>query len=172
MAVNPISSMNMMGLLRIRIKRGINLAIRDIKSSDPYVIVRLGKQKLRTRIIKKSLNPEWHEDLTLCVTDPDEPVKLFVYDHDTFTPDDKMGDAEFDIKPFLEAVKMNLEGLPEGTIITKVRPNRANCIAEESSIIWKDGKVTQNMFLRLRNVESGEIELQLQWIDVPSSPSS
>lgn len=172
MAVNPISSMNMMGLLRIRIKRGINLAIRDIKSSDPYVIVRLGKQKLRTRIIKKSLNPEWHEDLTLCVTDPDEPVKLFVYDHDTFTPDDKMGDAEFDIKPFLEAVKMNLEGLPDGTIITKVKPNRVNCIAEESSIIWKDGKVTQNMFLRLRNVESGEIELQLQWIDVPSSPSS
>lgn len=172
MAVNPISSMNMMGLLRIRIKRGINLAIRDIKSSDPYVIVRLGKQKLRTRIIKKSLNPEWHEDLTLCVTDPDEPVKLFVYDHDTFTPDDKMGDAEFDIKPFLEAVKMNLEGLADGTIITKVKPNRANCIAEESSIIWKDGKVTQNMFLRLRNVESGEIELQLQWIDVPSSPSS
>lgn len=172
MAVNPISSMNMMGLLRIRIKRGINLAIRDIKSSDPYVIVRLGKQKLRTRIIKKSLNPEWHEDLTLCVTDPDEPVKLFVYDHDTFTPDDKMGDAEFDIKPFLEAVKMNLEGFLDGTIITKVKPNRANCIAEESSIIWKDGKVTQNMFLRLRNVESGEIELQLQWIDVPSSPSS
>lgn len=172
MAVNPISSMNMMGLLRIRIKRGINLAIRDIKSSDPYVIVRLGKQKLRTRIIKKSLNPEWHEDLTLCVTDPDEPVKLFVYDHDTFTPDDKMGDAEFDIQPFLEAVKMNLEGFPDGTIITKVKPNRANCIAEESSIIWKDGKVTQNMFLRLRNVERGEIELQLQWIDVPSSPSS
>ena len=44
MAVNPISSVNMMGLLRIRVKRGINLAIRDIKSSDPYVIVRLGKQ--------------------------------------------------------------------------------------------------------------------------------
>ena len=96
----------------------------------------------------------------------------FVYDHDTFTPDDKMGDAEFDIKPFLEVVKMNLEGLPDGTIITNVKPNRQNCIAEESAIIWKDGKVTQNMFLRLRNVESGEIELQLQWIDVPSSPSS
>ncbi|CAO2816388.1 unnamed protein product [Amaranthus hypochondriacus] len=72
--VNPIS--NALGLLRVRVKRGINLAVRDVKTSDPYVILRLGKQKLKTRVIKKSLNPEWNEDLTLCVTDPNEPIKL------------------------------------------------------------------------------------------------
>ncbi|KAL2897403.1 Protein C2-DOMAIN ABA-RELATED 5 [Bienertia sinuspersici] len=166
--VNPIG--NVMGLLRIRIKRGINLAVRDVTTSDPYVIIRLAKQKLKTRIIRKSLNPEWNEDLTLCVADPNEPVKLYVYDHDTFSLDDKMGDAEFDIRPFLEAVNMNIEGdLPDGTIITKVKPDRQNCIAEESCIIWKEGKVTQNMFLRLRNVECGEIELQLHWIDLPTA---
>ncbi|XP_021845715.2 protein C2-DOMAIN ABA-RELATED 4 [Spinacia oleracea] len=165
--VNPID--NAMGLLRLRVVRGINLAIRDVKSSDPYVVVRLGKQKLKTRIIKKSLNPEWNEDLTLCVTDPNESIKFFVYDHDVFSLDDKMGDAEFDIKPFLEAVKMNLQGVPDGIVVTKVKPDRENCIAEESSIVWKDGKVTQNMFLRLRNVECGEIELQVQWIDLPRS---
>lgn len=165
--MNPIG--NALGLLRIKVKRGVNLAVRDVKSSDPYVIVRLGKQKLKTRIIKKSLNPEWNEDLTLYVTDPNEPVKLQVYDHDTFSLDDKMGDAEFDIRPFLEAIKLNLEGLPDGTVITKVKPDRQNCIAEESSIFWEEGKVIQNMFLRLRNVECGEIELQLQWIDLPSS---
>lgn len=33
-----------MGLLRIRVKRGINLAIRDVRTSDPYVIIRMGKQ--------------------------------------------------------------------------------------------------------------------------------
>lgn len=93
----------------------------------------------------------------------------YVYDHDTFSLDDKMGDAEFDIRPFLEAVKMNEEGLPNGTIIMKVRPERQNCIAEDSCIVWNDGKLIQNMFLRLRNVECGEIELQLQWIDLPSS---
>ncbi|XP_021766199.1 protein C2-DOMAIN ABA-RELATED 4-like [Chenopodium quinoa] len=167
--VNPIG--NALGLLRIRVKRGINLAVRDVSSSDPYVFVRLGKQKLKTRIIRKSLNPEWNEDLTLCVTDPNESIKIFVYDHDTFSLDDKMGDAEFDISPVLEAVKLNLEGVPDGTVIKKVRPDRQNCIAEESSIVWKDGKVTQNMFLRLRNVECGEIELQLHWIDLPSTQS-
>lgn len=33
-------------------------------------------QKLKTRVIKKDVNPEWHEDLTLSITDPNVPVKL------------------------------------------------------------------------------------------------
>lgn len=160
---------NILGLLRIRVKRGMDLAIRDFRSSDPYVVVRLGKQKLKTRVVKKCLNPQWNEDLTLCVTDPNQPVRLMVYDKDTFTFDDKMGDAEFDIKPFLEAVKMNLKGIPSGTIITRVKPGRQNCLVEESDVMWVDGEVMQNMFLRLRNVERGEVELELRWTDVPGT---
>lgn len=90
-----------------------------------------------------------------------------VYDHDTFSMDDKMGDAQFDIKPFLEALKMSLVGLPDGTVITKVQPSRSNCLAEESAVVWRDSRVVQDMVLRLRNVECGEVELQLQWIDLP-----
>ncbi|KAE8709319.1 Integrase-like protein [Hibiscus syriacus] len=160
---------NLMGLLRIHVRRGVNLAIRDVVSSDPYVVVRMGHQKLKTRVIKKDVNPEWNDDLTLSVADPTLPVKLTVYDRDTFSLDDKMGDAEFEIGPFVNAVKMRLQGLPNGTIITKVQPSRQNCLSEESCIIWSNGKVVQDMFLRLRNVETGEVELQLEWIDVPGS---
>ncbi|KAI3443276.1 C2 domain-containing protein [Psidium guajava] len=167
------SSMSMMesllGLLRIRIKRGVNLAVRDVRSSDPYVVVKMAKQKLKTRVIKKDVNPEWNEDLTLSVSDPSIPIELTVYDHDTFSKDDKMGDAEFDIRPFIEALKMNLEGLPSGTVVTRVQPSRQNCLAEESCIMWSEGRVVQDMVLRLRNVECGEVEIQLQWIDLPGS---
>lgn len=44
-------------------------------------------QKLKTRVIKKDVNPEWNEDLTLSVLDPTLPVKLvslscyFVIEH-------------------------------------------------------------------------------------------
>uniref|UniRef100_A0A803NHK8 C2 domain-containing protein n=1 Tax=Cannabis sativa TaxID=3483 RepID=A0A803NHK8_CANSA len=93
----------------------------------------------------------------------------FVYDKDTFSMDDKMGDAEFDIGPFVEALRMRLAGLPSGTIITKVQPSRQNCLSEESSIIWSDGKLIQNLCLRLKNVESGEVELQLEWVNIPGS---
>lgn len=126
-------------------------------------------QKLKTRVVKKNLNPEWNEDLTLSISDPHTPIHLYVYDKDTFSLDDKMGDAEFDIGPFFEAVKMRLAGLPNEAIVTRVQPSRQNCLAEESHIVWKDGKIFQNMVLRLRNVECGEVELQLHWVDIPGS---
>ncbi|CAJ1866685.1 unnamed protein product [Sphenostylis stenocarpa] len=160
---------NLLGLLRINVQKGVNLAVRDVVSSDPYVVIKMGKQKLKTRVIKKNLNPEWNDELTLSITDPHAPIHLRVYDKDTFSLDDKMGDADFVIGPFVEAVKMHLEGLPNNTIVTKVLPSRQNCLAEESHIVWKDGKVVQNMVLRLRNVECGEVELQLTWIDIPGS---
>ncbi|KAL3719515.1 hypothetical protein ACJRO7_004479 [Eucalyptus globulus] len=173
-----------LGLLRIHISRGINLAVRDVRSSDPYVVVRMGKQKLKTRVVRKNLNPEWNENLTLCVADPDLPVKLdfrfFVMTvsihcrpcmTDRFSLDAKMGDAEFDIRPLLEAVRMaaDLQGLEDGTVVKRILPNRQNCLAEESCIIVSNGKVVQHMFLRLRNVECGEIQLQLQWVPVNHS---
>ncbi|XP_054790222.1 protein C2-DOMAIN ABA-RELATED 4-like [Prosopis cineraria] len=159
----------MLGLLRVHIKRGVNLAVRDVRSSDPYIVVRMGKQKLKTRVIDKDINPEWDEELTLSVVDPKLPVTLTVYDHDTWSPDDPMGDAEFDIIPFLEALGMQVSNLPNGTIITRVQPTRQNCLAEESCIVFNDGKITQDMALRLRHVESGEVEIQLQWIELPGA---
>ncbi|KAD4888354.1 hypothetical protein E3N88_20427 [Mikania micrantha] len=114
-------------------------------------------KKLKTRVVKKNINPEWDEDLTLSVAEP-LPVKLEVYDRDTFSMDDKMGDAMFDIQPFMEAVRMRLGNLPDGTIITTVKPTRTNCLAEESHVTWTNGKVVQKMVLRLQHVECGEID--------------
>ncbi|XVF56632.1 hypothetical protein PTKIN_Ptkin06aG0135300 [Pterospermum kingtungense] len=64
-----------------------------------------------------------------------------MYDKDTFSLDDKMGGAEFDIGPFVEAVKMRLKDLPSGTIIRKIQPCRENCLSGESCIVWSNGKV-------------------------------
>ncbi|XP_072998629.1 GTPase activating protein 1-like [Typha latifolia] len=161
----------LLGLLKVKVVRGINLAVRDLKSSDPYVILKMGKQKLKTRVINRNINPVWNEELTLSVEDPSLPIKLEVFDKDTFTPDDRMGNAEFDIRPFVEAIKMHLEGLPNGVIIKKVTPSRQNCLAEESFIYWSEGNVVQDLALRLRNVESGEVELQLRWVSIPGAKS-
>ncbi|XP_023520191.1 protein C2-DOMAIN ABA-RELATED 4-like [Cucurbita pepo subsp. pepo] len=170
----PSSSLmdSLLGLLRVRVIRGVNLAVRDVRSSDPYIVVKMSKQKLKTRVIKKDINPEWNEDLTLSVIEPNATVKLTVYDHDTFSMDDKMGVAEFEIGPFIEALQMNLAEVPSGTVVSRVQPSRQNCLAEESTIVWEDGKVVQNICLRLRNVERGEVEIQLLWIDLPGSKAA
>lgn len=38
-------------------------------------------QKLKTRVIKRDVNPEWNEDLTLSVQDLDTPVKIVSFCH-------------------------------------------------------------------------------------------
>ncbi|XP_059458634.1 protein C2-DOMAIN ABA-RELATED 1-like [Corylus avellana] len=163
---------NWIGLLKIHVQKGVNLAVRDVikRSSDPYVIFHMGNQRVKTSVVRRSINPVWNEELTLSITDPSVPIKLFVYDKDTFSPDDKMGDAEFEIGPFVEALKQRRsEGLENGHIFKTVKADRQNCLAEESHIIWKDNRVVQNMVLRLRNVERGEVELQLQWRHISGS---
>ncbi|GJN19716.1 hypothetical protein PR202_gb07021 [Eleusine coracana subsp. coracana] len=159
---------HLIGLVKVRVVRGVNLAVRDLCSSDPYVIVRMGKQKLKTRVIKKSTNPEWNEELTLSIEDAAVPIRLEVYDKDTFI-DDSMGHAELDIRPLVEIVKMRLQDVADNTVVKKLVPNRQNCLAEESTIFISQGKVKQDIVVRLKNVECGEIELQLQWVDIPGS---
>ncbi|KAG5010843.1 hypothetical protein JHK87_019358 [Glycine soja] len=160
---------NILGLIKLRIKRGTNLKACDTRTSDPYVFVTMAEQKLKTGVVKDNINPEWNEELTLYVSDVNIPVHLTVSDKDTFTVDDSMGDAEIDLKPYLQCVKMNLSDLPDGHVIKRVQPDRTNCLAEESSCIWKNGKVIQEMSLRLRNVKSGEITVEIEWVNLPDS---
>ncbi|AQK96770.1 GTPase activating protein 1 [Zea mays] len=165
--ISPLD--HLAGLLEVRVVRGVDLAIRDLRSSDPYVVLRIGKaQKVKTRVVKKSINPEWNEKLTLSIEDPAVPIRLEVFDKDTFV-DDAMGNAELDIRPLVEIVKMKLQGVADKTVVKKLVPNRQNCLAEESSIYISEGKVKQDLVVRLRNVECGEIELQLQWVHLPGS---
>lgn len=92
-----------------------------------------------------------------------------MYDKDLFSKDDSMGHAEFDIRPFIEVLKRDLSNVPNGTVIEKIIPSRQNCLAEESGIYKAEGKVMQDLALRLKKVECGEIELRLTWITIPGA---
>ena len=85
-----------------------------------------------------------------------------VWDEDIWNGDDPMGDAIIDVKPFLE-VKEETRGRSNGTIVKEIQPSPQNCLEKESRIEVKGGKVVQEMCLKLRNVESGRVELELQW---------
>ncbi|KAK1380618.1 GTPase activating protein 1 [Heracleum sosnowskyi] len=160
---------DLLGLLKVRVRRGINLAIRDAVSSDPYVVLSMGRQKFKTHVINDNCNPEWNDELTLSVKDLSLPVKLTVYDKDVFSIDDKMGEAVVDISDYIQCIRMGLQNLPDGTVVHKVHPDRNNCLSEESTIVWNKGKMTQDMFLRLKNVESGELEIGIEWVEVPGT---
>ncbi|KAL9452867.1 hypothetical protein AB3S75_008620 [Citrus x aurantiifolia] len=160
-----VGMVEFIGLLKVKVVKGINLAIRDMMSSDPYVVLRLGQQTVQTTIVKSNLNPVWNEELMLSVPQEYGPVKLEVFDHDTFSADDIMGEAEIDIQPLLTSALAF--GDPEmfGNMqIGKWLKSDDNALLEDSTINIIDGKVKQKISLKLQNVESGELELELEWM--------
>ncbi|XP_074300537.1 protein C2-DOMAIN ABA-RELATED 7-like [Silene latifolia] len=155
-----------MGELKIKVIRGMNLVIADLTSSDPYVVITIGTQKVKTKYVYDNCNPYWNDEVTLAVFDLDTPIKLMVYDKDLFTSDDYMGEVRIDIIPYLEYVKADLDPLSTGSVVDKIDPTRENSLYDTSYILWKDGKLVQDMILKLHNVATGEVEIQFEWVDV------
>ncbi|KAF3582853.1 hypothetical protein DY000_02031282 [Brassica cretica] len=78
----------------VTLKKGANLAIRDMMTSDPYVKLTLGQQTVQSTVKKSNLNPVWNEELMLSVPHDYGSVKLQAFDYDTLSADDIMGEAE------------------------------------------------------------------------------
>lgn len=153
------------GLLKVKVVKGTNLAVRDMMTSDPYVVLTLGKQTVQSTVISSNLNPVWNEELMLSVPSNYGPVKLQVYDHDTFSADDIMGEAEIDIQPLITSATSY--GNPEmfGNMqIGKWLKSHDNALMEDSIVNIIDGKVKQDVSLKLQNVECGELYLELEWL--------
>jgi hypothetical protein len=75
-----------------------------------------------------------------------------------------MGDAELEIEALMQ---MDLEDIRSGTVVRTVRPGKSCCLADESSIVWDNGQLVQDVLLKLRNVETGVLHLQLKWVNIP-----
>ncbi|XP_072960887.1 probable ADP-ribosylation factor GTPase-activating protein AGD11 isoform X2 [Typha angustifolia] len=153
------------GLIKVNVIRGTNLAVRDMMTSDPYVILNLGHQSMKTRVIKSNLNPVWNERIMLSIPDPIPPLKLQVYDKDTFSTDDRMGEAEIDIQPLVSAAKAyENSSISDSMQLGKWKANDDNTLVKDSVISLVDGKVKQEITLRLQNVERGELEIELECV--------
>ncbi|XP_073144934.1 probable ADP-ribosylation factor GTPase-activating protein AGD11 isoform X2 [Henckelia pumila] len=153
------------GLIKVNVVRGTNLAIRDMVTSDPYVILSLGNQSMKTRVIKNNLNPVWNEKLMLSIPENIPPLKLLVYDKDTFTTDDFMGDAEIDIQPLLAAAKASECSLiNESMQLGKWKASKENTLVKDGVITLEDGRVKQDISIKLQNVERGVLEIELECV--------
>ncbi|KAJ7946456.1 C2 domain containing protein [Quillaja saponaria] len=155
-----------LGQLKVIVLKGKKLVIRDFKSSDPYVVVKVGNQTVKTKVINSCLNPIWNEELSFNLTEPVGLLNLEVFDKDLLKTDDKMGHAHLNLQPIVSASRLrNILRVSSGeTTIRKVIPDSDNCLVQESSIDCVNGDMVQNVWLRLHGVESGEIELTIKLI--------
>ncbi|KAL8546827.1 hypothetical protein ACS0TY_006518 [Phlomoides rotata] len=154
------------GLINVNIVRGTDLAVRDMVSSDPYVILTLGNQSVKTRVIKNNLNPVWNERLMLSIPEDIPPLKLLVYDKDTFSTDDFMGSAEIDIQPLLSAAKASEDSsVSEPMQLGNWKASKEeNTLVKDGVITLEDGKVKQEIAIKLQNVERGVLEIELECV--------
>ncbi|KAL8108469.1 ADP-ribosylation factor GTPase-activating protein AGD12-like [Apium graveolens] len=157
------------GLIKVTVIKGTNLAVRDMFSSDPYVILQLGMQKVQTTVAGSNLNPVWNEELMLSIPKSYGTLKVEVYDYDTFSADDIMGEAEVDLQPMINSATSYGDPSMFGNMqIGKWVKADNNALVNDSPVNIVDGKVKQEMTLKLQNVESGQIDLELEWIPLNS----
>eukprot|EP01125_Pyxidicula_operculata_P012223 TRINITY_DN4003_c0_g1_i1.p1 TRINITY_DN4003_c0_g1~~TRINITY_DN4003_c0_g1_i1.p1 ORF type:complete len:543 (+),score=153.70 TRINITY_DN4003_c0_g1_i1:56-1684(+) len=81
--------------LKVTVHSGKGLASKDSNGlSDPYIVVQINNSKKKTKIIFKTLEPDWNESFQFDVAGLDEnanDILLTVYDHDDLGGDDYMG---------------------------------------------------------------------------------
>ena len=87
--------------LRLIIVGAKNLMPRDRSgSSDPYVEVHYEGQMKKTKVVTQNLNPMWMQELAFDVTDENNEVLLRVWDRDTLSKDDFLGETRFRVADF------------------------------------------------------------------------
>ena len=70
---------------------------------DPFVVVSFGRKVFRTRVIRRSLNPQWDEKMLFHVRryETTFKVQLTVCDWDKLSSNDHVADASFDVAQLL-----------------------------------------------------------------------
>ncbi|KAL6069579.1 Tricalbin-2 [Balamuthia mandrillaris] len=83
-------------VIKVRIIQGMDLIAADRNGySDPYCKIIGGRRTHKTRIIKKTLDPVWEEEFTVCIKD--NTFKIEAWDWDLFTKDDPLGQVTVDL---------------------------------------------------------------------------
>ncbi|KAK6149609.1 hypothetical protein DH2020_017134 [Rehmannia glutinosa] len=89
--------------LLVRVIEARNIPALDPNGfSDPYVKLQLGRQKFRSKVVKKCLNPSWCEEFTFKVDDLKEELLICVLDEDKYFNDDFVGQIKVPVSHVLK----------------------------------------------------------------------
>ncbi|KAL3519249.1 hypothetical protein ACH5RR_017398 [Cinchona calisaya] len=95
--------------LLVRVIEGRDLPPMDPNGlSDPYVKLQLGKQRFKTKVVKKCLNPSWCEEFSFRVDDLKDELFISVLDEDKYFNDDFVGQIKIPIYQVFDAPDKSL----------------------------------------------------------------
>eukprot|EP00656_Telonema_subtile_P032247 TRINITY_DN35356_c0_g1_i1.p1 TRINITY_DN35356_c0_g1~~TRINITY_DN35356_c0_g1_i1.p1 ORF type:complete len:146 (+),score=23.69 TRINITY_DN35356_c0_g1_i1:96-533(+) len=93
LSASAVPASKLAGMLLIHVEKASNLISADINgSSDPYVVLRVGRQQAITEVVSGSLNPKFDCKQQVMVDDVSKDVlEVLVYDEDRFQKHDLLG---------------------------------------------------------------------------------
>lgn len=111
------------GWIELVLVEARDLVAADLRgTSDPYVRVQYGNLKRRTKVMYKTLNPQWHQ--TLEFPDDGSPLELHVKDHNALLPTSSIGDCVVEYQRLPPNEMSNkwipLQGVKKGEIHVQV----------------------------------------------------
>uniref|UniRef100_A0A7S3CY79 C2 domain-containing protein n=1 Tax=Palpitomonas bilix TaxID=652834 RepID=A0A7S3CY79_9EUKA len=119
------------GMLRIRLRGAKHLIPADFnllrgKSSDPYTVMEVDGVVKKSRVVRKSLHPDWDQSFAFDVKSlATSKLRLQVMDYDVTSAHDPLGHATIDLRPLhdLQTHQLNvvLEGVKSGVVMMDIR---------------------------------------------------
>ena len=120
------------GMMEIKLLAASGLIAADANGlSDPYVVFKLGNVTHRSRVVPKSLNPNFNDEIFqfhgVLGDLISQRLLLEVFDKDTFSRNDSLGKAEIDLasKPLLHEEEMDIMLSTQGHVSLRIawKPN-------------------------------------------------
>ncbi|GMH76037.1 hypothetical protein TL16_g06949 [Triparma laevis f. inornata] len=133
--------------LHISVIQAKELRAADFNNSDPFVVINCNRRKVKTKVILKTLDPEWNEHFEIDITDPYHIIKIIVYDWDKYSSNDFLGQLVFPIADFADGKKVR---------------KWYNLIGNEKRGPDNSKKTKQEID---DENDLGEIELEMQWTE-------
>lgn len=90
-----------LGIINVHVHECHNLVIKDLITSDPYCVLKLGTQVGKTTTKYKCLDPKYNEHFSFS-WDGLEQLVVEVFDKDELSKDDHMGVVEVNLTPLLQ----------------------------------------------------------------------
>lgn len=112
--------------LLVRVIEAKNLPSIDQHGSiDPFVKLKVGSQRFKTKVVKKSLNPSWCEEFSFKVEDLKEQLVVTLLNEDKFFNNDFIGSVKIPISTVLDTADKSL-----GTVWYPLQPKKKSKFKE------------------------------------------
>ncbi|GMH05220.1 hypothetical protein Nepgr_007060 [Nepenthes gracilis] len=126
--------------LVVRVIEARDLPAMDLNGySDPYVRLQLGKQKFKTKVVKKSLNPYWGDEFSFQVDDLSDELLVSVMDEDKYFNDDFVGLIKVPVIRVFDAENKSL-----GTAWYSLQPKSKKSKSKDCGEICLNVSLTEN----------------------------